>query len=66
MIHPFYVKICKFTRYTKIMTVPAEYARRHGIKIGDKFEWREEPDGSVRLRVLRAEEPQQIPQSETA
>jgi hypothetical protein len=58
-LHPVYLKLRRTNRYTRGVSFPAEYLRRHGLEEGDELEWIEDPDGSVRLRFTKL--PQQQP-----
>jgi hypothetical protein len=61
--HPVYLRLRRTNRYTRGVSFPAEYLRRHGLEEGAELEWIEEEDGSVRLRFMKLRS-QELPQQQ--
>jgi hypothetical protein len=40
--------------------IPYEFAQRHDLKPGDQIAWREEADGSVRLKFIKIDGEQEV------
>ncbi len=54
--HPVYRKIYRFGRYSKVMSLPADFMRRNGFDDCDEVEIQEQEDGRMLVTFLKPQE----------